>query len=89
MNNYYYRIDNGKIIVGGISGLRIYRETGKLTYDKNDVFDELKYAVFTKGKKIKDHDPDYYRRDIYGNIIYYHSYGKSSKMGWEVDHIVP
>ena len=34
-------------------------------------------------------NPDVYRKDDYGNIIYKSSYGKQSDMGWEIDHKHP
>jgi hypothetical protein len=42
-----------------------------------------------KGKKVPGKDPDLYRQDAAGNIIYRSSYGKKSEMGWEVDHKKP
>ena len=41
-------------------------------------------AATARGK-----DPDLYRKDPYGNLMYKPSYGKTSEMGWEVDHITP
>ena len=43
-----------------------------------------KNAAVVRGK-----DPDMYRKDPYGNVMYKPSYGKSSEMGWDVDHITP
>lgn len=45
--------------------------------------------AWENAKKIKGEDPDKYRQDPYGNTMYKNSYGKSSKMGWDVDHIKP
>ena len=39
--------------------------------------------------KIRGRNPDVYRKDDYGNIIYKSSYGKQSEMGWEIDHKHP
>ena len=39
--------------------------------------------------KITAKNPDVYRKDDYGNIMYKSSYGKQSEMGWEVDHRHP
>lgn len=50
---------------------------------------EQKDKAWKSADKIRGEDPDLYRRDPYGNTMYRHSYGKSSGMGWEVDHIVP
>lgn len=45
--------------------------------------------VWDKAKKIPGKDPALYRKDPYGNIIYKPSYGKCTKMGWQIDHIKP
>ncbi len=49
----------------------------------------LKNKVWNKAKKIRGKDPAKYRKDPYGNTIYKASHGKSSSMGWDVDHIKP
>ena len=48
-----------------------------------------KDRVWNKAKKIRGKDPKLYRKDPYGNTMYYPSYGKTSPMGWEEDHITP
>ena len=53
------------------------------------ISDKKKDAVWDKADEISDEDPDIYRRDPYGNTMYYPSYGKNSPMGWEIDHITP
>ena len=45
--------------------------------------------VWEKAKKIRGSDRTKYRVDPYGNVLYYGSYGKNSKMGWDIDHIIP
>ncbi len=45
--------------------------------------------VWDKGRKIPGKDPNLYRRDVAGNVLYKPSYGKNSEMGWEVDHVKP
>lgn len=45
--------------------------------------------IWEKGSKIKGKDPNLYRRDAFGNEMYWHSYGKDSAMGWNVDHSKP
>ena len=45
--------------------------------------------AWDNAKKIRGKEPDKYRQDPYGNAMYNPSYGKSSEMGWEVDHIKP
>jgi 5-methylcytosine-specific restriction endonuclease McrA len=48
-----------------------------------------KNAVWEKGEEIKGKNPDMYRRDADGHTIYKSSYGKDTKMGWNIDHIKP
>ena len=50
---------------------------------------DRKDQVWEKGKKIRGKDPDLYRKDSEGNVMYYHSYGKYSEMGWNIDHSKP
>lgn len=45
--------------------------------------------AWDSAKKIRGKDPGKYRQDPYGNAMYKPSYGKTSPMGWEVDHITP
>lgn len=45
--------------------------------------------VWDKGQTISGKNPDLYRRDIYGNVMFKPSYGKTSEMGWNVDHSKP
>lgn len=49
-------------------------------------YQQKKDAVWQKGKTVRGKDPDLYRKDIYGNVMYKSSYGKNSPMGWEIDH---
>lgn len=51
----------------------------------NEVVDK----IWDKGKSVPGKDPNLYREDSVGNIIYKPSYGKGSPMGWEVDHKRP
>ncbi|MCR9171089.1 MAG: HNH endonuclease [bacterium] len=48
-----------------------------------------KEQVWNKGQKIRGKDPDLYRRDPAGNVMYKYSYGKATPMGWEIDHSRP
>lgn len=48
-----------------------------------------KDEVWEKAKSIRGKNPNLYRRDFMGNIIYKSSYGKASEMGWEIDHSKP
>lgn len=45
--------------------------------------------VFAKAEKIKNKNPDLYRADPYGNVMFKSSHGKNTKMGWDIDHIKP
>ncbi|MDI7246973.1 MAG: HNH endonuclease [Bacillota bacterium] len=46
-------------------------------------------AVWNKAKKMPGKDPEKYRHDPYGNVMYRPSYGKNSPMGWVIGHIKP
>jgi len=46
-------------------------------------------AVWNKGRIIDGYDPNQWRRDICGNVLRYEDHGKTTKYGWEIDHIVP
>lgn len=48
-----------------------------------------KDKVWEKGAKIRGKDPNKYRKDKCGNIMYYGSYGKDTDMGWNIDHSKP
>ncbi len=48
-----------------------------------------KERVWAKAEPIKGKNPNLYRKDQYGNEIYFPSYGKTSAMGWEIDHSKP
>jgi len=50
---------------------------------------EQKEKVWDKAKTVRGKDPDLYRQDPYGNVMYKPSQGKLSDMGWDVDHIKP
>lgn len=45
--------------------------------------------VWEKGEPIRGKNPDLYRMDKLGNVMYKPSYGKYSKMGWNIDHSKP
>jgi hypothetical protein len=51
--------------------------------------ENLKNYAWEKAEKVKGYDPAKYRIDKLGNIIYKASYGKDTKMGWNVDHSKP
>ena len=51
--------------------------------------DDQKEKAWKNADTIRGKDPDLYRRDPYGNVMYKPSYGRISRMGWEVDHITP
>ncbi len=50
---------------------------------------EMKDKVWGKAKKIFGKLPNQYRKDPYGNVMRKSSYGKTTPMGWEIDHIIP
>lgn len=45
--------------------------------------------VWSKARPIKGRNPNLYRRDSQGNVIYKSAYGRNSPMGWQVDHVFP
>lgn len=45
--------------------------------------------IWDKGTPIRGKNPDLYRKDKFGNIMFEPSYGKTSEMGWEIDHSKP
>jgi 5-methylcytosine-specific restriction endonuclease McrA len=55
-----------------------------MTFSKKQNLD-----VFNKATKIKGKDPKEWRRDSAGNTIKFTEYGKNSKYGWQIDHIIP
>ena len=48
-----------------------------------------KENVWDKATKARGKNPNIYRKDPYGNLMYKPSHGKSSEMGWDIDHIKP
>lgn len=40
--------------------------------------------IWDNASEIPKKDPELYRQDSFGNVIYYHSYGKDSDMGWKI-----
>ncbi|MHB9142588.1 MAG: HNH endonuclease signature motif containing protein [Paludibacter sp.] len=50
---------------------------------------EVVEKVWDKGDIVRGKDPDQYRRDCAGNVIFKGSYGKDTPMGWCVDHKKP
>ena len=45
--------------------------------------------AWKKARRVKGKNPNLYRRDSNGNVIYKPAYGRNSSMGWQVDHIRP
>ena len=45
--------------------------------------------VWEKARRVKGKNPNLYRRDAQGNVIYKPAYNRDSPMGWQVDHIWP
>jgi hypothetical protein len=53
-------------------------------------FDETRLRqIWEKGAIVRGKDPNLYRMDIFGNLMYWHSYGLDTPMGWSVDHSKP
>ena len=51
--------------------------------------DERLEQIWDKGQTIRGKNPDLYRMDKLGNMMYRHSYGKTGEMGRNVDHSKP
>lgn len=52
--------------------------------------DQLPVLVWRKGTAIPDRDPAQWRRDVYGNVMFFAAHGdRNDAFGWEIDHIVP
>lgn len=49
---------------------------------------KARYA-WRKARHMRGKNPNLYRRDYHGNVIYKPAYGRNSPMGWQVDHIWP
>lgn len=50
---------------------------------------DQKNKAWENAATVRGKDPALYRQDPYGNVMYKPSHGKSSEMGWDVDHITP
>jgi len=50
---------------------------------------EQREKAWNNAQTVRGKAPDLYRKDSYGNLMYKPSHGKSSTMGWDVDHIKP
>ena len=46
-------------------------------------------TAWENAKTVAGKNPDKYRQDSYGNLMFRYSYGKTSHMGWEVVHVIP
>lgn len=53
------------------------------------ITEKAKDAVWNKAQLLPRKDPHLYRKDRFGYPIFKPSYGKTSAMGWELDHILP
>ena len=51
--------------------------------------EQQKQIAWEKARTLRGKDPNLYRRDRAGNVMYWPSYGKQTQMGWEVDHSHP
>lgn len=59
------------------------------TYPYGTAGDNIKRAVFSKGRVIQGYDAAVWRYDITGHPIRYSEHGKETENGWEIDHIKP
>ncbi len=51
--------------------------------------DRQKDHAWDNAQTIRGKNPDLYRKDVEGNTLYKHSYGKNTEMGWHIDHKKP
>jgi 5-methylcytosine-specific restriction endonuclease McrA len=59
-------------------------------YPFKDTDEATKAIVWLRGRKIPNHDPNVWRRDICGTVMKYSDHGNTDlKNGWEIDHIKP
>ena len=45
--------------------------------------------VWDKGRSVRGRDPETWRKDEYGNLMRFGSYGTQGEYGWEIDHKNP
>lgn len=58
--------------------------------DRSKTTENLKLAVWRKGRVIAGYDPSVWRQDICGHAMKYQDHDNTnSKFGWEIDHIKP
>jgi len=56
----------------------------------NSWTEQVKLAVWEKGRMIPDFSPEEWRWDVCGKVMKYSEYGnRESEQGWEIDHIDP
>ena len=59
-------------------------------YPFNNATEDLKRAVWRKGRVIEGYDPNIWRYDMCGKPMKYSEHGNTnSDVGWEIDHILP
>lgn len=56
-----------------------------MTYLRNDRAQQ----DWNIARPIRGKNPNLFRRDSLGNVIYKPAYGMNSSIGWEIDHIFP
>ena len=62
---------------------RVIRRRRRSTGCENRQFDrDTVQWVWEQGRTVFLKDPDLYRKDVCGNILYRHAYGKESDMGF-------
>lgn len=66
-----------------------YREVFEKRKEYNRLKEQAKEYAWENAKRVAGKDPNKYREDRVGNIIYRSSYGKDTKMGWSIDHSKP
>ena len=52
-------------------------------------YQNRKEQVWQKGQPIPGKNPNQYRADMAGNVMFHGSYGFNTPMGWNIDHSKP
>jgi len=61
--------------------LYYYNKHNILTFEMDE---KIVKKIWDKSTQVPDKDPNLYRQDISGNIMYFPSYGKESELSWMI-----
>ena len=77
--------DNNNLILDKIIKYESNYQSVVTTYTSKNAKEE----IWELAEEIYNLPPELWRKDCYGNILHYDSYGKYTPLGWQIDHIVP